>query len=177
MTAKFRSNNGPPPGTADWFLPAILHDGSVDTCLAQVENELSLKHEFILALRQALRGEEESGLDAITAISNEQKLVANSLRFRLGMLQPERVGAWFRPPVATTMGPFSSAMLREPVFGPYDLKHCGKVQAKLERAYEERRVDVLPFEDDSANLWRTVLTLNARLEQACRLPKPFQKYR
>jgi hypothetical protein len=162
----------PPPLTPprDWFLAAIEVDGSVGACLDAVLQELARKQGFIGALKAALGGKDPRGLDAVSELGVRVKALEKTLRFRLGMLKPERPGAWFRSPAATTTGPFATALLDEPVFGLYDAADLERVRSGLLAAWNERRASDLPFRDVTPSLWRTLLTLNAEWEKICALP-------
>lgn len=170
--------NGTPTSDApapprDWFLPAIESDGSVAHCLDAVFAELTGRAAFVSALSSCLRGESNAGTDAVTELSQRLRGLENTLRFRLGILRPDRPAAWFRTPAATNAGPFQSSLLAEPVFGPYPPGDAARIRAGLEAAWREQRADALPFDDASSCLWRTLLTCRARQAQIARLPTPF----
>lgn len=160
--------------TKDWFLGAIESDGSVDDCLEVVRLELEAKSQFVIALKQMMAPRRKGGLDAISDLSLRIKALENTLRFRLGILHPERPMAWFRAPATTTTGPFASALLDEPVLGPYDLGDVEQIKTDLNLMWQERRATPLPFQSDGPSLWRTLLSLNAELHSLMQLPAPYE---
>ncbi len=157
----------------DWFVAAIEHNGSVGDCLGAVLTELGERSRFIATLKGALVGPSGKGIDAITELAQKIRGLENTLRFRLGILRPERPQAWFRAPATTSTGPFSSTLLEEPVFAPYDAPNTETVRLALSEAWRARQVDRLPFKDQSSCLWRTLLGFNAELESIASLPAPY----
>jgi hypothetical protein len=166
------------PGTGepirDWFLGAIETDGSVDDCLGAVLRDLELKGAFVRGLQKCMAPKKRGGPDAVSDLSMRIKALENTLRFRLGILRAERPAAWFRAPVTTSSGPFSSTLLDEPVLARYEVEDVGHVKAELTRLWQERRVGKLPFRDDGPCLWRTLLGLSAELAELVRLPSPYE---
>ena len=157
----------------DWFLGAIKADGTVDDCLEAVRRELEAKSSFLIGLKQVMAPRRKGGLDAVSELAARIKALENTLRFRLGILRADRPVTWFRAPVTTTSGPFSSALLDEPVFAPYDSRDLERVKAALNHLWQERRADPCPFESEIPCLWRTLLTLNAELSTLTKLPAPY----
>lgn len=170
----------PPPAAGtprDWFVAAIEAEGSVSASLAAVLHELSRRADFVSALKSNLELTGARGIDAITDLGQKLKGFENTLRFRLGILRPERSAAWFRAPAATSVGPFSSSVLEEPVFAPYDVADWAKIKAGLESAWESRHVGTQIFKDGSSCLWLTLLKYGELLERICTLPDVFASLR
>jgi|GEM_PF-850595 len=161
----------------DWFIAAIETDGSVGVCLDAVIAELHNRANFIKAIKERLAGSTSSGVDAITEISQRVKNMENTLRFRLGMLQADRPAAWFRTPVAQTVGPFVSTLIPEPVLTEYDGRPVAEVRSALLQRWTEASIQDLPFKSQGPSLWRTVLQMNQDLERINRLPAPWQDLR
>ena len=157
----------------DWFLPAIECQGTVSESLAAVLGELDRRAAFKSALKANLELENARGLDSVSELAQATRALENTLRFRLGILRPERPAAWFRAPAATSTGPFAKALLEEPVFAPYDPEDAETVRARLDAAWAERSAERLPFKDRSGCLWVTLLGLAARLERVTVLGGPF----
>jgi hypothetical protein len=160
----------------DWFLPAITCDGSVGDSLGSVLDELERKSAFARGLRQNLTAA-GSAIDRVTLLVQRIKLLETTLRFRLGILLPERPQAWFRAPATTSTGPFQATLIGEPVFAAYAAADVDMLQQGLETAWLERRCTGLPFAGNGASLWTTLLELNARLEEVVCLPAPFATLR
>ena len=160
----------------DWFLSAIACDGPVGQCLDVVIAELAGRSSFMAALKQNLTFPGQA-VDTVSDLAQKIRALENTLRFRLPMLLPERPAAWFRPPAATTTGPFQATLLGEPVFGNYEITIVDDVEKALTTAWSERRIPSLPFNNTSGCLWRTLLVHNARLEEICALPAPFADFR
>lgn len=167
----------PPSPPRDWFLAAIEAEGSVSDSLGAVLRELERRVEFVKGLKRSLEMTGARGLDAITDLGQRIRALENTLRFRLGILRPERPAAWFRSPAATTIGPFSGAVLEEPVFATYDAVDAPRVKVALETAWRERTTKNLPFKDASSCLWRTLLGYAELLERIAKLPEPFSGQR
>lgn len=166
-----------PPQPRDWFVAAIECEGSVGACLASVLAELGRRADFVAALKRNLELTGARGIDAISDVGQRLKGLENTLRFRLGILRPERQAAWFRAPATTSGGPFSSAVLEEPVFAPYDAAAWSQVKGALEAAWQARSAGNLPFQDASACLWRTLLGYAETLESIAVMPAPFAHLR
>jgi hypothetical protein len=95
------------------------------------------------------------------------------LRFRLGILRPERPGAWFRAPAATSTGPFASAVIEAPVFALYDPSETEAVSKQLLDLWHARAAGPLPFKEATPNLWGSLLELNAAWTALVKVPEPF----
>lgn len=158
----------------DWFLPAIESNGTVAECLGAVLSELEQRAGFITVLKLALSGKNPKGVDAITELAQKIKGLENTLRFRLGILRPERAAAWFRAPAATSTGPFSSTLIEEPVFAPYDPADVERVRVGLSDCFRLRTTESLPFKDQSGCLWKTLLGYAEDLAAICKLAGPFE---
>lgn len=158
----------------DWFLAAIESNGTVAESLTAVLAELEARAGFITVLKLALSGKNPKGVDAITELGGKIKSLENTLRFRLGILRPERPQAWFRAPAATSTGPFSSTLLEEPVFAPYDPADTERVRVSLSDCYRLRTTESLPFKDQSSCLWRTLLAYAEELAAIAKLAGPFE---
>jgi hypothetical protein len=161
----------------DWFLPAIESDAGVGGCLDAVIDELTSRAQFVHQIRQNLDQKLPGGSDTITSLSQKLRSLENTLRFRLGILRPERPQAWFRAPAVTTTGPFSSSVINEPVFCAYDPAEIDKLQAELKRCWETSSNKVYTFQDSGSCLWRTLLALKWEHELICRLKAPFEDLR
>lgn len=155
----------------DWFAAAAQTEGSVADALDAVVLELDARRAFIMALRARLSP--ASGTDAVSHLSHQIKNLENTLRFRLGILRPERPGAWFRAPATTNAGPFASAVIEAPVFALYDPAEAETVSRELPRLWQTRVAGPLPFKEATPNLWATLLELNAAWAALVVLPSPF----
>jgi hypothetical protein len=162
-------------GNRDWFIGAIETRGTVDNCLGKVLEELNSRTSFVESLLSNIVGGKAGG-DQITEISAKIKSLENTLRFRLGILRPERPGAWFRAPAATSTGPFASTLLVEPVFALYKPEDVDTVRKKLKIAWDKKSLNGLPFDADEACLWRSLLKFSIDLENLNKLAAPFESY-
>jgi len=171
------SDNNPSDGmTRDWFIGAIETKGSVGACLSAVSDELSSRQKFVELLKAKIV-KPESTLDNVSDLATRIKSLENTLRFRLGILRPERPGAWFRAPAATSTGPFASTLLSEPVFSLYRPEDVDKVRKSLKVAWESKSITNLPFEQNEPSLWKSLLCLSLELEQLINLPEPFDSFK
>ena len=161
----------------DWFIGAIETDGSVGACLDAVIIELDGRLSFVKVIKDRIAGHSKNGVDAITELSHRIKAMENTLRFRLGMLQADRHGAWFRAPVAQTTGPFSTTLIAEAVLSEYSEIPVSEVRRLLLLRWTEARASDLPFKVTSPNLWQTILKMNEDLEKINQLPAPWHELR
>ena len=155
----------------DWFAAAVQTEGSVADALDAVVAELDGRRAFITALKERLSP--APGVDAVSTLSHQIKNLENTLRFRLGILRPERPGAWFRAPATTSAGPFASAVIEAPVFALYDPSEAETVSRELPRLWQARVAGPLPFKEMTPNLWATLLEINAAWAALVVLPSPF----
>jgi hypothetical protein len=147
----------------DWFLSAIVKDGSVGTCLGEVLAEVRRKERFVAKLHEKISEREAAGADAISEISARIRILENTLKFRLSVLSPERRGSWFRPNVATASGPFSGSVLSDPVFCQYDETKTNKVRVALVECWSRKNLVAYPMKATESSLWKILLTLNFEL--------------
>lgn len=161
----------------DWFLPAIESDADVGGCLDAVISELQSRAQFIHAIKSNLDQKLPGGADTITGLGQKLRGLENTLRFRLGILRPERPQAWFRAPAVTTAGPFSSTVINEAVFAPFNPADADKLKNELLKCFESGSNKIYSFQDSSSCLWRTLLTLKWEHELICRLKSPFEHLR
>jgi hypothetical protein len=169
------NNQAPETGTRDWFLAAIEARGSVAQCLGAVLRELETRTQFVEVVQKSL-DESGTGADRVTLLGQRIKSLENTLRFRLGILRPERPGAWFRAPAATSTGPFASTLLAEPVFSFYKPMDVDQVRRGLRNSWERRSIQSLPFESGEPCLWRTLIQLAEEFERINKLPAPFESF-
>ena len=160
----------------DWFLPAIQWDGGVDDCLGVVYKNLECRKEFIGCLRNSLAGL-ESDQDRASQLKTDLKELSDSLDFRLGVLSPTRIGAWFRPLVHQEKGPFPRTLLEEPVFLPFDSVQTALIKSQIATTWRNRRKNEISFKEKGPTLWGKLLNLNAEWESIARLDKPFDDLR
>lgn len=161
----------------DWFLPAIHSDGDVQECLQAVVRVEQAKITFVTMLQHHLCNYRGRSSDSISELSARVRKFENTLNFRIGMLAPERKGAWFRESLRQRTGPFPESIYEEPVFAPYDIEDTEKLRHGVQRAWHDRRMSALPFTKAQPCLWTTLLELNQAHEQVCRLERPFQQQR
>jgi hypothetical protein len=161
----------------DWFISAITCDGNVNDSLIAVIDELDRKKKFITAVHLKLCGESFEQADHLTALGKQVKDLENTLRFRLGILRPEREIAWFRKPIHKDFGPFRSSMIMEPVFSHYAPEHQQALKDAIKLAWQNGATGPLPFQEQTENLWRMVLQQNARLNYLASLEPVFKNLR
>ena len=154
------------PAICDWFLSAILKDGSVGESLQEVERELRDKLLFVETLRHQIGEAAPSKVDTISEISARITTLENTLKFRLSILNPVRKGAWFRPSVSTSAGPFGVHLLEEPVFALFDERSVDRVKHGLMKCWKARNLVDYPLKATETCLWKTLLSLNFELHAA-----------
>ncbi len=156
----------------DWFVGAIHFDGLVKDSLKFVIDQLEKKQNFVAQLQRKLcSGGRDS--DRLTHMGREVKELENTLRFRLGILQPERPASWFRTIQRKDFGPFRSPMLVAPVFGDYKLEQVKKVQADIKLAWGNCQTSLLPFDGTRGSLWHILLAKREELSRLTAFEHPF----
>lgn len=158
----------------DWFVAAIQTDGSVMNCLAAVLTELEYRARFTKALQLAIGERAPGGIDTVSDVGQRIKILENTLRFRLSILNPERKGAWFR--VGSPMGgPFSGTLLNEAVFSAYDEGQHGRMRKGISNCWQKRSLIDYPFRATDPSLWKVLLSLNFELEALDRFSLEFPR--
>ncbi len=150
----------------DWFVSAILKDGTVGQCLSEVESELKNKQRFVAMLRERIAEKSPANVDVVSDISARILILENTLKFRLSVLSPARRGAWFRESASTAAGPFAASLLTEPVFSTYDEKSSSRVRVGLRKCWLEHNLLAYPLRATLPCLWKTILSLNFELHSA-----------
>jgi hypothetical protein len=147
----------------DWFISAIVADGSVGTCLSQVIDELKRKEQFVAKLKEKLSERPGQSQDALTDLSNRLRILESTLKFRLSILSPERRGAWFRASASTATGPFAGTLLPEAIFSSYDETQTAKIRAALLECWQRKNLVAYPMRATETCLWKILLCINFEL--------------
>lgn len=161
----------------DWFLPAILSNGSVSHSFREVSTRLENKLTLIQCLNTNLSSYQGKSTDSISELRKRIGELSNTMTFRLGMLSPERPGAWFRENMNQGSGPFGSRVLSEPILAPYDVAKIANIRFQLKNSFQQRNILDIPFERKEPCLWLTLLNLNRCWEEIDRLPSPHRELR
>ena len=154
---------GGKPQTHDWFISAIVKDGTVGACLGEVLAEVRRKERFVAKLHEKISEKNPVATDAISEISSRIRVLENTLKFRLSILSPERRGAWFRANVATASGPFTGNVLPDPVFSQYDEAKTNRVRVALIECWTRGNLVAYPMKSTDSSLWKVLLGLNFEL--------------
>jgi len=149
--------------TNDWFISAIVNDGTVSQCLNMVVTELDRKQRFVQKLKEKIGEKSGGNIDAITEISARILTLENTLKFRLSILSPDRRGAWFRTSASTATGPFAGTVLPDAVFSNYDENRTNKIRAGLVDCWNKRNLLSYPFKASESCLWKILLSINFEL--------------
>ena len=157
----------------DWFVGAIHFEGSVQDSLKFVASQLSRKHHFISQLQSKLCSSDHD-CDRLTKMGRDIKELENTLRFRLGILQPERPASWFRTIQRKDFGPFRSSMLVSPVFGDYEQEEFRSVQQGIKKSWAKSRMDLLPFDKTQDSLWKVLIEKRQQLTNLAIFESPFE---
>lgn len=161
---------------ADWFVAAILVEGTVRDSLDTVIGHLSRKKDFLTEVKERICTE-DGNIDRITILGRHVKELENTLRFRLGMLTPERSAAWFREAPKRDIGPFNASMLLAPVFSPYKVDQTLTVKNAVYELWTSAKEGPLPFAEQEQSLWSILLSLRAKLEAVATLGPKFRGLR
>jgi hypothetical protein len=144
----------------DWFVSAILKDGTVAHCLAEVVKELKRKEQFIAVLSSRISERAGATMDAVSEISARIGILENTVKFRLSILNPDRRGAWFRTSATTSTGPFSGTIMTDPVFPNFDESRAMEIRKGLVECWQKRNLIGFPLKATEPSVWKTLLTLN-----------------
>lgn len=147
----------------DWFISAIVKNGSVGECLSEVLSEVRRKEKFVTKLGEKISEKNGSVNDAVSEISGRIRILENTLKFRLSILSPDRRGAWFRPSAATSNGPFSGTILPDAIFSQYDETRTSKIRAGLVECWNQKNLVAYPLKATETCLWKTLLAINFEL--------------
>ena len=164
-------------GSGDWFIVAIVADGSVKECLGAVVREQQQKIGFVTALQTNLCAYSGRSTDSVNELRRRTKELEDTLSFRLPLLSLDRPGGWFRDYIYRGVGPFPTVVMTEPVFAAYEAEGTPELKAAILGCFNERKMGVLPFAPPAPCLWLHLLGLNQALEQICVLPAPFSQCR
>ena len=156
----------------DWFLPAIEAEGGVSDCFAAVTASLDVKRNFIKSLRKKLCEFHGKSTDSISELEKKVKEVWDTLHFRIGMLSPDRPGAWFRVNMNQGPGLFNNGVLTEPIFGKYEANAAGLLEESLAKSFHDRTILTMPM-DRGGCIWLSLLKLNVSWDELDRLDRPF----
>ena len=160
-----------------WFDPAYVGTKSVFECLQDVIDIESSRIAFVKALQTKLSPAKDILTDRVTDLTARLSVYSNTLKFRLGMLSPERTGAWFRDSMRCTGGPFPQQILSDPVFNAFRPTDTSAVAAKLRASFAARSVEKIPFLKQESCLWLTLLELNREWNELCCLQVMHESYR
>lgn len=167
----------------DWFVVGGAQAQSLARALEETENSLSTRQRVVNELRARIGVDPNTHLNwssgdtaataGLPALRHRVRAMENTLGVRLGVLRPEREGAWFRPTSQKTIGPFPTSIFEDPIFAAYSVGDAPRVREGIMAAWNERRrphVGEIPFNTKSACLWLTLLELNAQLSELVTLP-------
>jgi hypothetical protein len=136
----------------DWF-DLLPGQQSPEDSLAKIAADLEFKQRFVAKLREKFQGE----ADPLLILSAKSMAMEKTLKFRLTILRPERPGAWFRAPLAANVGPFSSAIISEPIFCRYGTAKLSLLKSAIRSAWAKGDSKDIPFEEDTRCLWKTLI--------------------
>lgn len=168
-----KSKNTPLNDSQDWFAPVIEVSGSVTTCLNSVLAELDLKKQFVQMLNRKIGDLQPGGVDKLSAISQRVRVLEGTLRFRIGLLQPDRRGPWFRTGV-TSSGPFTASILNNPVFCTYPDPRWGEIKKGLLTCWNSGNLKTYPFPKGEETLWKVLLDLKSAIVAMNIFEAPFE---
>lgn len=144
----------------DWFIQAIRSEGGVDQCLSDVIRIQEIKSDFLVKLKDSLCSGAYPFSDNISKLQKKTKDFENTLNFRLGIISPERHGAWFRDCVRNEKGLFYSEIISAPIFRKFETRMLQSLKSSLLKSWEDKEVYSLPFLESGESLWGILLQLN-----------------
>jgi hypothetical protein len=154
---------------SDWFLSAIHAIGSVGDSLDHVLSELDNRTTFLRSVKEKLV-KSSTRQDNLTFLAQRARTLENTLKVRLGILNPEREVSWFRISPSQAGGPFSSPLLSESVFFPYASAEWETVRTRVMNCWKNQQLYVSNGTDSGQCLWSMLLTLNKEFADLGRLP-------
>lgn len=149
----------------DWFAPAIQKSSSVEDSLSFVMTSLKKKLEFIQKLQANLCELSESDFDAVTDLSRQVRVLKTSLELRLGVLDVDRPGAWFRETLNDNAGPFKQTSLKDPVMQKYDPYDVQNVKSQINTCWRQHKILDHTLMASGMCLWRRLLQCNSKFHQ------------
>ena len=151
--------------SSDWFINAVVKDGSVRECLAEVLCELKRKEKFVEKICEKLGEQQSLGSDALSKLSAQIRSLETTIKFRVSVLSVDRRGAWFRANATTATGPFVPSLMPEPIFAQYDENSTKKIRLGLLECWRLKNLVAYPLRATESCLWKVLLTLNFELER------------
>jgi hypothetical protein len=153
----------------DWFYPAFDKKCSVHQSLQKVIDIEKFRIELAQALQRNLSPSQAQRCDLLTDLRRRIAVFHNTLQFRLGMLAPERRGAWFRESMKATHGPFGTQLLDVPVFNEFKVEAINQLKTAIIQGFKEGSNLKLPFLHEGECLWSTLLQLKSEYTRICEL--------
>lgn len=147
----------------DWFVSAIVKDGTVGSCLSEVVRELQRKEKFLITLSSKIAEKQGSQMDAVSELATRIGVLENTVKFRLSILSPDRRGAWFRTSATTSSGPFSGSIMTDPIFSSFDESIAQQVRRGLVDCWQKRNLVNFPLKATESSVWKCLLKLNFEL--------------
>ncbi|MBF0442045.1 MAG: J domain-containing protein [Oligoflexales bacterium] len=144
----------------DWFCLAIDSQLGVFDCLEKVIRHHRKKIALVSSLQDNLCHNSRDSTDSISELKRKLKTFENTLTFRLGLLSPERTGAWFRKSLTGDNSALFNNILSEPVFSAFLPEDLPKLKMAIELSWHNREILNLPFTSKTPCLWYTLLSLN-----------------
>lgn len=156
----------------DWFAPAVVTSGSVDSCLDAVEVLLSKKTNLIREIRRSLVSGEVKGSDKLTLLGARLAPIEQTIIARVEVLRIENTQSWFRAPAAVTRGPFQHNHLQVGVFSRYAQKDEAAVKKSIKIGWKQNDVNKLFFGKD--NLWGELIEVKSTFYDITNLQGDFK---
>lgn len=150
---------------SDWFLPAVLASGNLKDSLDAAALIQKKRLTFLTQLRLKLWDQEKPDFDRLTRLGILSKDLERTLRFRLGLLNPERKPAWFRRSIKSDFGPFKAKALLDPVFLDYPEDQQERLEQQISAAYKAGRTGPLCFLGSGVCLWTYLLERKSELSE------------
>ncbi|MBQ49950.1 MAG: hypothetical protein CMP10_21400 [Zetaproteobacteria bacterium] len=169
------SNNSPMP--KDWFVDAIGEGITVENSLRNAIKTEEKRVSFLKSLQVNLCTYRGKSSDSITELSRRVNDLDVTLNFRIGLLNPVRSGAWFRESMSSQAGPFTTRVLSEPVFAPFESHQVEGMKNIIRQSWNSGKMKMLPFTKQGPCLWLTLLELNQCWESLAKLDSPWQNFR
>jgi len=177
MAASKRSEqvNDASLGLRDWFAPVVGEGLSVIQSLDVLDADLSRRLAFVKCLRRSL-WDQEGQIDSLSSLKSRAERITHTLNARLGITDPARPAAWFRPASTGSFGIFTRDMIADPMLPAYDLRELDRIEESVRRAWAERSETVRGW-PVTPSVWGQLFALNHEFDTRMKFAEPFSGMR
>ncbi len=160
-----------PSGLRDWFAPVVGEGLSVVQSLEVLDTDLNRRLAFVRCMRHSL-WDQNAQVDSLSSLKMRAERVTHTLNARLGIMDPSRPAAWFRPASTGSFGIFTRDMIADPMLPSYDVRELDRVEENVRRAWADRAENVRGW-PVTPSVWGRLFALNHEFDARMKFAEPF----